>query len=114
MEKLKYYDQDKEVKETHYMHLIAFLEKEIQLVAEEQSSDNKDHIDRQVALQRKALIYKSCYNCNFEEIPKLTHTCPMCQTNVTKAKMKAMGLDDNGHLTDIQTRIPSKCTQQCN
>ena len=90
-----YIDQDEELKQTHYDHLNAFLENEIKIVTEEQSLNNEDQIDRKVALQRKAQKYKCCYKCSFDEIPKLKHTCPMCQTNVTKAKMKAMGLDDN-------------------
>ena len=66
---------------THYEHLCSFVQKQIQLVAAEQeikdpSSGFTNNIDRLVILWKKALIYKTCYNCQYEEVPRSKHTCP--------------------------------------
>ncbi len=39
-------------------------------------------------------------------IPKAKHTCPMCKVNVTKAKMKAMGIDENGMVDVAKPQTP--------
>ena len=64
--RIKYIDQDDRVKHAHYEHLCSFVQKQIQLVAAEQeiknpSSGFTDNIDRLVILEKKALIYKTCY-----------------------------------------------------
>ena len=97
--RLKYLDQETDVKETHYFHLKHFLSEQIQKVFEEQvKRDGKfeDNIDSLVIKKKNAVLYKKCYNCNFAEIPKSKYTCPHCKVNITKGKMKSMGLDANG------------------
>ena len=99
--KLKNVDKDKHVKDTHYRHLHVYMHKIIQNVVSEQTEDEADtytdKIDELVAIQRKQLTHKRCYQCNFEDIPKTKHTCPKCKANVTKSKMKSMGIDENGN-----------------
>lgn len=101
---LKFIDQNKVHKETHYAHLSAFLEAKIKEVASQQTSHGTschDLIDDEVQKTEKALLYKKCYNCNFAEVPKSKHTCPRCRVNLTKAKLKSLGLEDDGSVSAI-------------
>ena len=108
---IKYSDLQDDVKTCHYeLHLYPFLQKEIQAVVAEQIESNVgdciDVIDQNVIKQRREELYKKCYQCNFDEIPKAKHTCPMCKANVTKTKMKSMGITENG---TIEESIHSTC-----
>ena len=99
IQRLKYLDQSDAIKGNHYSHLYVFLQQVIQEVATEQTIDGdktEDSIDTEVEQEIKAKLYKKCYQCYFEEIPKAKHACPMVKVNMTKSKMKSMGLDENG------------------
>ena len=78
-----------------------FIQKEIQIVAAEQmqheSGNFEDKIDHNVACDERARLFKKCYNCNFQNVPKARHTCPECKVNLTKSMMRSLGLDETGN-----------------
>lgn len=100
-------DKDRAIK--HYEHLHLFLQQQIDHVVGEQRNDGNmasDVVDTNVDIQNKAAIYKKCYNCDFSEIPKKQHTCPQCKSNVTKAQLQSMGIDDIGNSLEGIAPVP--------
>ena len=95
---VKYIDLDDNVKELHYHHLHDFLESQIELVVSQQTlqaDTYHDYIDEEVAQHKRAAIFKKCHNCSFDEVPKKKLTCPNCKASLTKATLKAMGVEDS-------------------
>ena len=93
---VSFIDKTDEVRNAHHLHLHAFLDKQIAIVAAEQNTEDNvshDKIDTNVEVQRKAAIYKTCYNCGHSEIPKSKHKCPTCGTSLTKAAINAHRMD---------------------
>ena len=108
IESLKFIDQQEDVKNTHYSHLYSYIQKQIDIVKSEQVVNEghgfTDLIDRNVAEKQHAAHFKTCYNCDFRDIPKSKHACPMCKVKVTKAMFAAMNLDEVGNAKAEETR----------
>ena len=99
IQKIKFIDQSEKIRDTHYTFLYRFIEQEIRYIAAQQCTSSgvfTDNIDLEVEKLKHQALYKSCYNCKFDQIPKSKHLCPMCKVNVTKSKMRAMGIEEDG------------------
>ena len=95
---VKYIDLDTNVKELHYHQLHDSLESQIELVVSQQTLHAvtcHDYIDEEVAQHKRADICKKCHNCSLDEVPKKKLTCPKCKASLTKATLKAMGVDES-------------------
>ena len=101
--KVKNIDQDNDIQDTHFSHLTAFLNREIDIVRKEQVEGTTegtfdDSIDAMVTEAKQSEIYKKCYNCNYKDVPKSKHSCPQCGVKVTKSMFAAMNLDELGNV----------------
>ena len=96
---VKFSDKNKDVKDMHYKHLHAFLQKQIDIVKCEQQAHEgiKDNVDIEVQRVEHEKLFKKCYNCGFTEIPRKKHTCTQCKSSLTKGKLQSLGLDNIGN-----------------
>ena len=114
LEKIKHIDKDNKIKETHYNFLYPFLEQEIEMVVRQQERKDdvvSDHIDAAVEKEIYDSMYKTCYNCHYKNISKFKHLCPNCKSNVSKSKMRAMGIDEYGNVIEQKSKGKGKSTE---
>ena len=106
---VEYIDQDGDIKEMHYRHLDTFLNEQINIVVSQQKlmeNGYQDFVDHDVDKIRQVAMFKICYSCKFDNVPKKKLSCPNCKASLTKASMKAHGLDDTGNIP-AQTTPPT-------
>ena len=56
-----------------------------------------DSIDGEVEAQRKAELYKSAIIVIMRKFQRASTHALLCKVNVTKSKMKTLGIDENGN-----------------
>ncbi len=104
VQKVKNVDQCDKI---HRKHLQPFLAQSLKTVISEQKWENgkwRDHIDEKVEQKRKAMDYKKCLSCGFDQVPKNKHNCVKCKKNIKDSERKAIGIDDRGTFTEKPVR----------
>ena len=106
---VEYIDQDGDIKEMHYRHLCTFLDEQIHIVVSQQKfmeNGYQDFVDHDVDKIRQVAMFKICYSCKFDKVPRKKLSCPNCKASLTKASLKAHGFDETGNIP-AQTTPPT-------
>lgn len=81
LEYVSFVDQQEEIQSTHYIeHLPLFLTIQFKKFAEEQQLKDdvlEDKVDVELKLEEKREKFKTCNNCQFDEVKKVNTTAPI-------------------------------------
>ena len=94
LKRIKFLDQDDEIKAQHYLHLHTFLARtidEVQAEHKQSGGDITDSIDQEVHKEKMASTFKKCENCGNEQVPKMKRNCPLCKKNIKKVNFMQQG-----------------------